>query len=130
MTCTGTPVQSWSGSISFVDPEVVIDIRAHIKLAFPGGFDAGTLAVDARDLLEVLATGIAPIDDIMAGAFLALWFSNLLILTEIGLGMVFAVIVDATIVRVFLVPAAMAIMGDKYNWWPKWVNERFGKLTH
>ncbi len=67
---------------------------------------------------------------IMAGAFLALWFSNLLILTEIGLGMVFAVIVDATIVRVFLVPAAMAIMGDKYNWWPEWVNKKFGKLTH
>jgi RND superfamily putative drug exporter len=66
----------------------------------------------------------------MAGAFLALWFSFILILTEIGLGMVFAVIVDATIVRVFLVPAAMAIMGDKYNWWPKWVHERFGKFTH
>jgi RND superfamily putative drug exporter len=66
---------------------------------------------------------------IMAGAFLALWFSYLLILTEIGLGMVFAVIVDATIVRVFLVPSAMAIM-DKYNWWPEWVNKRFGKLTH
>ncbi|MFX1284181.1 MAG: MMPL family transporter [Promethearchaeota archaeon] len=67
---------------------------------------------------------------IMAGAFLALWFSFLLILTEIGLGMVFAVIVDATIVRVFLVPAAMAIMGDKYNWWPDWINRKFGKLTH
>ena len=67
---------------------------------------------------------------IMAGAFLALWFSYILILTEIGLGMVFAVIVDATIVRVLLVPAAMAIMGDKYNWWPKWVDERFGKFTH
>ena len=67
---------------------------------------------------------------IMAGAFLALWFSYILILTEIGLGMVFAVIVDATIVRVFLVPAAMAIMGDKYNWWPEWVNKKFGKFTH
>ncbi|MFX0183788.1 MAG: MMPL family transporter [Candidatus Hodarchaeota archaeon] len=67
---------------------------------------------------------------IMAGAFLALWFSFILILTEIGLGMVFAVIVDATIVRVFLVPAAMAIMGDKYNWWPEWVHKRFGKFTH
>ncbi|MFW9904381.1 MAG: MMPL family transporter [Candidatus Thorarchaeota archaeon] len=67
---------------------------------------------------------------IMAGAFLALWFSYILILTEIGLGMVFAVIVDATIVRVFLVPAAMAIMGDKYNWWPERVNKKFGKFTH
>jgi RND superfamily putative drug exporter len=67
---------------------------------------------------------------IMAGAFLALWFSYILILTEIGLGMVFAVIVDATLVRVFLVPAAMAIMGDKYNWWPEWVNKKFGKFTH
>ncbi|MFX0207045.1 MAG: MMPL family transporter, partial [Candidatus Hodarchaeota archaeon] len=66
---------------------------------------------------------------IMAWAFLALWFSYILILTEIGLGMVFAVIVDATIVRVLLVPAAMAIM-DKYNWWPKWVHEKFGRLTH
>ncbi|MFX0052941.1 MAG: MMPL family transporter, partial [Candidatus Hermodarchaeota archaeon] len=66
---------------------------------------------------------------IMAGAFLALWFSYILILTEIGLGMVFAVIVDATIVRILLVPAAMAIM-DKYNWWPKWVHEKFGRLTH
>ncbi|MFX1249688.1 MAG: MMPL family transporter, partial [Promethearchaeota archaeon] len=67
---------------------------------------------------------------IMAGAFFALWFSYILILTEIGLGMVFAVIIDATIVRVFLVPSAMAIIGDKYNWWPKWVNKRFGKFTH
>jgi len=67
---------------------------------------------------------------IMAGAFLALWFSFILILTEIGLGMVFAVIVDATIVRIFLVPAAMAIMGDKYNWWPEWINKKFGKLVH
>ncbi len=67
---------------------------------------------------------------IMAGAFLALWFSYILILTEIGLGMVFAVIVDATIVRVFLVPSAMSLMGDKYNWWPEWVNKKFGKFTH
>ncbi len=67
---------------------------------------------------------------IMAGAFFALWFSLILILTEIGLGMVFAVIIDATIVRVFLVPSAMAIMGDKYNWWPEWINRRFGKFTH
>lgn len=66
---------------------------------------------------------------IMAGAFFALWFSYILILTEIGLGMVFAVIVDATIVRVFLVPSAMAIM-DKYNWWPEWIHQRFGKFTH
>ena len=34
----------------------------------------------------------------------------------------FAVIVDATIVRMVLVPSTMALMGDP-NWWiPKWLD--------
>ena len=41
---------------------------------------------------------------------------QLLIIKEIGVALVAAVILDATIVRMLLVPAAMTLLGD-WNWW-------------
>jgi RND superfamily putative drug exporter len=39
-----------------------------------------------------------------------------------GLGLAIAVFIDATIVRMVLVPATMELLGDR-NWWiPKWLN--------
>jgi putative drug exporter of the RND superfamily len=39
-----------------------------------------------------------------------------------GLGLALAVLVDATIVRMLLVPATMELLGDR-NWWiPKWID--------
>ena len=39
-----------------------------------------------------------------------------------GFGLAFAVLLDATIVRMLLVPATMELLGDK-NWWiPRWLD--------
>jgi putative drug exporter of the RND superfamily len=39
-----------------------------------------------------------------------------------GLGLATAVLVDATIVRMILVPATMELLGDR-NWWlPRWLD--------
>jgi len=38
-----------------------------------------------------------------------------------GLGLAFAVLVDATIVRMLLVPSIMEILGDANWWFPKWL---------
>ena len=39
-----------------------------------------------------------------------------------GLGLATAVLVDATIVRLVLVPATMELLGDR-NWWlPRWLD--------
>jgi RND superfamily putative drug exporter len=39
-----------------------------------------------------------------------------------GLGLAIAVLLDATIVRMLLVPATMELLGDR-NWWiPKWLD--------
>ena len=41
-----------------------------------------------------------------------------------GLGLATAIFIDATIVRMVLVPATMKLMGDA-NWWlPKWLDRR------
>ena len=40
----------------------------------------------------------------------------------VGLGLAVSILVDATIVRMVLVPAAMVLLGDA-NWWlPKWLD--------
>jgi RND superfamily putative drug exporter len=38
------------------------------------------------------------------------------IIKEFGLGLAFAVFIDATVIRLLLVPATMELMG-KANWW-------------
>ena len=44
------------------------------------------------------------------------------VVKEIGLGLAVAVLVDATLVRMVLVPATMELLGD-WNWWiPKWLD--------
>jgi putative drug exporter of the RND superfamily len=39
-----------------------------------------------------------------------------------GLGLAFAVLVDATVVRMMLVPSIMEILGDANWWFPKWLS--------
>lgn len=45
-----------------------------------------------------------------------------------GLGLAFAVLVDATIVRMMLVPSIMEILGDANWWFPKWLDKLLPRL--
>ena len=47
--------------------------------------------------------------------------SDLRVLKLIGFGLAFAVFIDATIVRLLLVPATMELLGDRNWWFPKWL---------
>ena len=40
-----------------------------------------------------------------------------------GFGLAVAVLIDATIVRLVLVPATMELLGDKNWWFPKWLDK-------
>jgi RND superfamily putative drug exporter len=53
---------------------------------------------------------------IMISLFLAFGFTRLIVTRELGLGLAFAVAFDATLVRLVLLPALMALMG-RANWW-------------
>jgi RND superfamily putative drug exporter len=44
------------------------------------------------------------------------------ILKVFGLGLAVAVLVDATIVRLVLVPATMELLGNANWWFPKWLD--------
>ena len=59
---------------------------------------------------------------IMVAVFLAFVLGEDRTVKEIGLGLATAIFVDATIVRLILVPATMELLGNA-NWWlPKWLD--------
>ena len=53
---------------------------------------------------------------IMTAVFGAFILDDQIFLKIIGIGMAAAVVIDATIIRLMLVPATMELLGDK-NWW-------------
>ena len=53
---------------------------------------------------------------VMAGAFFGFVGGSIPGLQQFGLGLGRAVILDATVIRMLLVPSAMALLG-RYNWW-------------
>ncbi len=84
-----------------------------------------------RAVLEGLAsTGrvITAAAAIMVAVFAAFVPSPDVVLKVIGVGMAAAIFIDATVVRLLLVPAVMHILG-RANWWlPEWMGRRLPQL--
>ncbi|MGB0971595.1 MAG: MMPL family transporter [Mycobacterium sp.] len=119
-----------------MDYEVFLVARIRefwLKLRATGG---GRTADSQRDNEESVALGIAYTGRVITAAalimsisFAALIASNVSFMRMFGLGLTLAVLVDATLVRMVLVPAFMRLMGES-NWWaPHWlkrVHDRLG----
>ena len=60
-----------------------------------------------------LITGAAAI---MIGVFLAFGLADDVLIKSIGIGIAIAIAIDATLVRAFIVPAIMRLLGP-WNWW-------------
>ncbi|OBK74707.1 MMPL family transporter [Mycobacterium sp. 1274761.0] len=73
-----------------------------------------------------LITGAALILAVVAGAFA---FSDLVMMKYLAFGLLIALLLDATVIRMFLVPAVMKLLGDDCWWAPKWmkrIQQRLG----
>ena len=87
------------------------------------GKDAKQAVVDAVEATGGIITALALI---MGGAFGSLMFSGNTMLQEFGFALAFAVLCDAMIVRTYVVPAAMTLMGEK-AWWAPGRLQRVGR---
>jgi RND superfamily putative drug exporter len=66
---------------------------------------------------------------IMSAVFSIFVLTGLPSIKELGVGCAVAIALDATLVRLILVPAAMQLMG-KWNWWlPKWLDRLLPDLN-
>ena len=85
-------------------------------------WDAGASNDDAVRLgLQRSGRIITSAAVIIIVVFAGFVFGKLLVIKEVGFSLAFAVAIDASLVRMLLVPATMTLLG-KYNWWaPRWM---------
>jgi RND superfamily putative drug exporter len=90
--------------------------------------DSGTSTGDAIRIGTAttgrLITAAALVLAVVAGAFV---FSDLVMMKYLAFGLVTALVLDATVVRMFLVPAVMKLLGDEC-WWAPTSLKRLHKL--
>jgi RND superfamily putative drug exporter len=84
---------------------------------------------NGRDNREAVANGLAVTARVITAAaaimvcvFSSFIFGDQRVIKEFGLGLAVAVLVDATVVRMILVPAAMELLGDANWWFPSWLS--------
>ncbi len=73
------------------------------------------------DGLSATARVITAAAAIMVCVFGSFMFGDQRVVKEFGLGLAFAVLIDATVVRMILVPATMELLGDANWWFPSWL---------
>jgi RND superfamily putative drug exporter len=65
---------------------------------------------------------------IMFSVFLAYLFADLTPMKEVGLGLATAILIDATLVRLVVLPATMRLMGRWNYWLPSWPKRAIARL--
>jgi len=65
---------------------------------------------------------------IMTAVFLAFAAADVIPLRQFGVGLTIAVLLDATIVRLVLLPAIMRVAGPRIWWLPRWLERRLPAL--
>jgi RND superfamily putative drug exporter len=119
-----TPIPAFVPMIMFailfglsMDYEVFLLSRIREEYLRTG--DNGLAVADGLAKTARVITAAAAIMVFVFGVFI---FDPNVFIKQIGLGLTSAVLVDATIVRMVLVPATMELLGDA-NWWmPGWLN--------
>ncbi|GAA4832776.1 MMPL family transporter [Kitasatospora terrestris] len=72
--------------------------------------------------LEVTARVISSAALIMVSVFAAFIVSDNIVIKMMGLGLAVSVLIDATIVRLLMVPAVMTLLGPAAWWTPRWLD--------
>jgi RND superfamily putative drug exporter len=90
----------------------------------------GDTSTAVTEALARTARVITAAAAIMVVVFLAFVVSDEQFLRLFGVGMATAILVDATVVRMVLVPAVMQVLG-RANWWiPRWLDRLVPRLDH
>ncbi|HVY09723.1 MAG TPA: MMPL family transporter [Mycobacteriales bacterium] len=84
----------------------------------------GAITAGIASTARVVTSGAA----IMFALFSAMALSSSRTVATFGVGLALAVLLDATVIRSVLLPAAMQLLG-RYNWWlPTWLHRRLPVL--
>ncbi|MEO5680798.1 MAG: MMPL family transporter [Acidimicrobiales bacterium] len=120
-----TPIPAFIPMIMFailfgLSMDYEVFLLSRIREEYLRSGDNGAAVADGLAMTARVITAAAAIMIFVFGVFI---FDPNTFIKQIGLGLTTAVLVDATIVRMVLVPATMELLGDA-NWWmPGWLNK-------
>ncbi len=119
------------GHVSLIPPVILFAILfglstdyevfllSRVKELYRAGHSNEASVAEGLERTAGLITAAGLIMLIVFGAFA---LAEIVVMKEVGVGVAVAVLIDATIIRVILVPATMTLMG-RANWWmPRFLN--------
>ena len=74
----------------------------------------------------MIITGAAAI---MAAVFLSFALTPILLMRQIGIGLTVAILLDATLVRLILLPAVIRLFGDRAFHTPRWLDRALPRFS-
>jgi RND superfamily putative drug exporter len=79
--------------------------------------------------LEKTARVITGAAAIMLAVFVVFSGAQIATVSQLGIGLTVAVLLDATVVRIVLLPALMLLIGDRVWWLPRWLDRALPRLN-
>jgi len=127
----GAPIEPFIPMLMFaivfgLSMDYEVFILSRMKEEFERTGDAVNSVADGISMTARVITAAAAIMVVVFGSFV---FEDDRIIKLFGLGLASAVFIDATLVRMILVPATMQLLGAK-NWWlPGWLDRMLPDLN-
>jgi RND superfamily putative drug exporter len=117
------PIEAWVPMMLFaivfgLSMDYEVFLLSRIKEEYDLTHDNATAVSHGLAKTARLITAAAAIMICVFGSFV---LSDLRVLKLVGFGLAFAVFIDATVVRLVLVPATMELLGDRNWWFPRWL---------
>ncbi len=119
-----TPIPAWAPMMMFallfgLSMDYEVFLLSRIREEYRRTHDNATAVADG---LAFTGRVISAAAAIMVTVFAAFILGDDVLIKVIGLGLAVAVALDATLVRMVLVPSTMELLGDR-NWWiPRWLD--------
>jgi putative drug exporter of the RND superfamily len=115
------PIEAWVPMMLFaivfgLSMDYEVFLLSRIKEEYDRTHDNADAVAHGLAKTARLITAAAAVMICVFGSFV---LSDLRVLKLIGFGLAFAVFIDATLVRLVLVPATMELLGDRNWWFPK-----------
>jgi RND superfamily putative drug exporter len=118
------PIESYVPMMMFaiifglsMDYEIFLLSRVH-----EAWLRTGDAKASVAHALEITARVITCAALIMVSVFAAFIVSDNIVVKMLGLGLAVSVLIDATIVRLLMVPAVMTLLGPHAWWTPRWLD--------
>ncbi|MEZ5143920.1 MAG: MMPL family transporter [Acidimicrobiales bacterium] len=127
----GAPIEPFIPMMMFaivfgLSMDYEVFLLSRIKEEYDLTGDAKTSVADGLAATARVITAAAAIMVVVFGSFL---FEDSRIVKLFGLGLAVAVLLDATLIRMLLVPATMELLGER-NWWlPRWLDRILPRIS-